>query len=101
MQAPLYRTFLQSTIQSQALEVHSILVSGLSEEDLRLGMEMGAIAGQLAVAADVAAMLDLPVLAEFLADKGMICGIWPSMRRPRRPPERSHPCCEMQQPPDR
>jgi hypothetical protein len=55
---------------SQDLEVQSILVSGLSEEDLRLGMEMGAIAGQLAVAADVVAMLDMPVLAEFLANKG-------------------------------
>ncbi len=38
---------------SQDIEVQSILISGLSEEDLRLGMEMGAIAGQLAVVADV------------------------------------------------
>jgi len=55
---------------SEDLEIQSILVSGLSEEDLRLGMEMGAIAGQLAVAADVVAMLDMPVLAEFLANRG-------------------------------
>ena len=55
---------------SQDIEVQSILISGLGEEDLRLGMEMGAIAGQLAVAADVVAMLDMPVLAEFLANRG-------------------------------
>ena len=54
---------------SQDIEVQSILVSLLSEEDLSLGMDMGAIAGQLAVAADVVALREMPILADFLIDK--------------------------------
>ena len=50
---------------SQDIEVQSILVSLLSEEDLSLGMDMGAIAGQLAVAADVVALAKCPFWLTF------------------------------------
>ena len=42
----------------------------MSEADLEHGMELAAIAGQLSAAGDVVAAIGMPVLADFLADKG-------------------------------
>ena len=42
----------------------------LSAKDIARAMELGAVSGQLAVAADIVEAREMPVLAAFLEDKG-------------------------------
>ncbi len=51
---------------SEDVEVQSELVGFLSESDLENSMGIAAIAGQLAVVADIVSMRNMPVLADFL-----------------------------------
>jgi hypothetical protein len=46
------------------------IVSLMSKEELERGMELARLAGELAVVGDVVDILDMPVLAEFLQDRG-------------------------------
>ena len=46
------------------------IVGLMSREELDRGMELARLAGELSVAGDVVDMLEMPVLAEFLADRG-------------------------------
>jgi hypothetical protein len=46
------------------------IVGLMSREELDRGMELARLAGELSVAADVVDILQMPVLAEFLADRG-------------------------------
>ena len=54
---------------SEDIEVQGDLVALLGEEDLEFGMGIGSISGQLGVAAEISAMRDMPVMADFLYDK--------------------------------
>jgi hypothetical protein len=54
---------------SEDLEVLSALIDGMSVEDLEEGMDLAAISGQMAVAAEVMAELDMPIMAWFLEDR--------------------------------
>jgi hypothetical protein len=55
---------------SEDVEVQSQMVGFLSEADLEHSMGIAAIAGQLAVVADIVTMREMPVLAAFLETKG-------------------------------
>jgi hypothetical protein len=46
------------------------IVGLMSKEELERGMELARLAGELAVVGDVVSILDMPVLAEFLAERG-------------------------------
>ena len=52
---------------AQDIEIQSEVVAALSSDDLERSMALGAIAGQIAVAAEIVYTLQLP---EFLRDKG-------------------------------
>ncbi|NOX61103.1 MAG: hypothetical protein GXP42_04035 [Chloroflexi bacterium] len=60
---------IELLVSSEDIAVQSELVKSMSEQDLSLGMNMAAIAGQLEAVADVALMLEMPTLAEFLDTK--------------------------------
>ena len=47
------------------------IVSLMSKEELERGLELGRLAGELWTVSDVVDMLDMPVLAEFLDERGM------------------------------
>ncbi len=55
---------------AQDIELQSDVVAALSSDDLERSMALGAIAGQIAVAAEIVYTLQLPELAIFLRDKG-------------------------------
>ena len=46
------------------------IVGLMSKEELDRGMDLARLAGELAVVGDVVGILDMPVLAEFLAERG-------------------------------
>ncbi len=54
---------------SDDIAVQSALVASLAQEDLELSMNMAAIAGQLEAVGDLALLMDMPTLAEFLDAK--------------------------------
>lgn len=54
---------------SEDIAVQSALVAALAEEDLALSMKIAAIAGQLEAVGDLAILMDMPTLAEFLDSK--------------------------------
>jgi hypothetical protein len=54
---------------AQRLEMQSDVVSALSDNDLDRSMDLGAIAGQIAVAAEIVFSLQMPELAAFLRAK--------------------------------
>jgi hypothetical protein len=54
---------------AQRLEIHSDVVDALSSNDLQRSMDLGAIAGQIAVAAEIVYSIQMPELAAFLRDK--------------------------------
>ena len=54
---------------SDDIAVQSALVASLAQEDLELSMKMAAIAGQLEAVGDLALLMDMPTLAEFLDSK--------------------------------
>jgi hypothetical protein len=57
-------------VTSEDIDVQSALVGMMSAKDVARAMELGAVSGQLAVAADFVAAREMPVLAAFLEDKG-------------------------------
>jgi hypothetical protein len=54
---------------AQRIEMHSDVVAALSSNDLERSMDLGAIAGQIAVAAEIVYSLQMPELAAFLRAK--------------------------------
>jgi hypothetical protein len=57
-------------VASEDIAVQSALVSALSAGDLRRGMEIAGISGELRATADVLGILGMPVVSDFLMDKG-------------------------------
>jgi hypothetical protein len=55
---------------SDDIAVQSTLMSALSAGDLRRGMEIASVSGELRAVADVLAILGMPVVSDFLVDKG-------------------------------
>ena len=61
---------VEALIASEDIDVQSALVGMMSAKDIARAMELGAVSGQLAVAADFVEAREMPVLAAFLEDKG-------------------------------
>jgi hypothetical protein len=57
-------------LQSDNVKAMGAIVSLMSNEELERGMELARLAGELSVAGGVVDVLDMPVLAEFLAERG-------------------------------
>lgn len=55
---------------AEEIEDLSMMLALMNEEDLLWSMDLAGISGQLQVAGDVVADLDMPVLADFLRDRG-------------------------------
>lgn len=55
---------------SEELDLESAIVSEMSADDLDHGMKLASIAGQLWAASNVLETLDMPMIADFLDDKG-------------------------------
>ena len=55
---------------SEELAIESALVSEMSADNLEQGMRLASIAGQLWAASNVLETLDMPLLSDFLDDKG-------------------------------
>jgi hypothetical protein len=55
---------------SDDIEALGAVVGLMSEDDLEQGMELARMAGELWTASDVVALLDMPVLATFLEQRG-------------------------------
>ncbi len=58
--------------ESDEIESLSLMLSMLGEDDLNWSMDLAGIAGQIMVAGDVVADLDMPVLSDFLRDRGNV-----------------------------
>ncbi len=48
------------------------IVSLMSREELERGLQLGRLAGELGTVSDVIEILDMPVLADFLGERGML-----------------------------
>ncbi len=57
-------------MHSDNVKAMGAIVSLMSKEELERGMELARLAGELSVVGDVVDILDMPVLAEFLANRG-------------------------------
>lgn len=55
---------------SEDIQTLSLMIGMMSEEDLDRGMELARLAGELWTVSDVVALLEMPVLADFLEMRG-------------------------------
>ena len=62
---------VEMLIKGGDVKAMGAIVKLMSKEELERGLELARLAGELWTISDVAGVLDMPVLAEFLEERGM------------------------------